>query len=86
MEAMAMGKAIVASDIGWAPELITDGIDGLLVHPTQHSKFATKVVELLESETMRKQFGDAARQHCIRSFDGMDIAKKSVQFYSTHLS
>jgi hypothetical protein len=44
------------------------------------------LLELLESETMRKQFGDAARQHCIRSFDGMDIAKKSVQFYSTHLS
>ena len=86
LEAMAMGKAIVASNIGWAPELITDSVDGLLVHPTQHSKFATKVVELLESETMRKQFGDAARQHCIRSFDGMDIAKKSVQFYSTHLS
>jgi hypothetical protein len=32
---MAMEKQIVASNIGWASEVI-DGVNGYLVHPTQH--------------------------------------------------
>ncbi|NDP27724.1 MAG: glycosyltransferase family 4 protein, partial [Flavobacterium sp.] len=36
IEAMALQKPIVASDIGWAKEVIEEGIEGFLVHPKNH--------------------------------------------------
>ena len=85
LEAMAMGKAIVASNIGWAPELITDTTEGFLVHPKHHSEFADKILLVLQSETLRTQLGNSARQRCINHFDGIQIAKQSVAFYSKHI-
>lgn len=81
LEAMGMGKAIVASDIGWAPELIRDGTDGLLCAPSNHSLFATAVLKLLNDPLLRAQFGSNARSRCISVFDSSVIAKQSVDFY-----
>lgn len=81
LEAMAMEKAIVASDIGWAPELIRDGIDGFLHAPSNHSSFATAVLKLLNNPELRAQFGRNARNRCISVFDSSVIAKQSIDYY-----
>jgi len=44
LEAMAMEKAIVASNIGWAKEMIDDGKEGFLVHPTHHKVYAERIL------------------------------------------
>ncbi|RZJ48773.1 MAG: glycosyltransferase family 1 protein [Flavobacterium sp.] len=46
LEAMAMEKPIVASNIGWAKEMIDEGENGFLVHPTNHDVFAERIVLL----------------------------------------
>lgn len=85
LEAMAMEKAIVASNIGWANEMIEDGKEGFLVHPTQHKEYAERILEILEDEVKRKQFGAAAREKVIAKFSHGLVAKQSVQFYKTIL-
>lgn len=45
IEAMAMQKAVVASDIGWATEVIEDSVDGFLVAPTNHLLFADRILD-----------------------------------------
>jgi len=81
IEAMAMQKAIVASNIGWANEVIDDTVNGFLVHPKNHKQFAVKVLELLENNEMRNQFGIAARKKVAQKFSIEVVAKQSVKFY-----
>ncbi len=85
IEAMAMQKAIVASNIGWAAEVIDDSINGFLVHPTAHESFAEKIVQLLENEDLRNQFGIAARTKVTQKFSIEVVAKQSADFYKNIL-
>jgi starch synthase len=81
IEAMSVQKAIVASDIGWANEIIDDGMNGFLVHPKNHNTFADKVLELLDSDELRSQFGVAARKKVEQKFSLEVVAKQSADFY-----
>ena len=81
IEAMAMQKAIVASDIGWATEVIDDCVDGFLSHPKNHNLFADRILELLDNQKLRNQFGAEARKKVTQKFSIEIIAKQSADFY-----
>jgi glycosyltransferase involved in cell wall biosynthesis len=81
IEAMAMQKAIVASNIGWASEVIDDGINGYLVHPKKHQEYADKVLKLLEESALRNQFGVEARKKVVKKFSSEVVAKQNIDFY-----
>lgn len=83
LEAMAMEKAIVASNIGWAHEMIEEGKEGFLVHPTQHDKFASRIVELLNNPILRERLGGNARIKVIKNFSAEIVAKHSVKYYNS---
>ena len=81
IEAMAMEKAIVASNIGWASEVIDEGINGFLVHPKNHKEFADKILKLLDNKQLNKQFGLEARKKITQKFSIEVVANQSVLFY-----
>ena len=81
LEAMAMQKAIVASNIGWGPEVIHSGKEGVLVHPKSHETYANAILELLEDEALNATFGHNAAQKIKDVFANLLIAEQSVQFY-----
>ena len=81
IEAMAMQKAIVASDIGWATEVIDDSINGFLVHPKEHKMYAEKIVDLLKNKALRSEFGMEARKKVELKFSTEVVAKQSADFY-----
>jgi glycosyltransferase involved in cell wall biosynthesis len=81
IEAMAMQKAIVASDIGWAAEIIEDSVNGFLSHPKNHSFFADRVLELLDNQNLRSQFGIEARKKVKEKFSIEVVARQSAAFY-----
>lgn len=83
IEAMAMQKAIVASGIGWAAEIITDSVDGFLSHPKNHNLFADRVLELLDNPKLRSQFGIEARKTVNEKFSIEVVARQSADFYNT---
>lgn len=85
LEAMAMQKAIVASNIGWAKELLEDGKNGFLEYPKNHLAFAEKIVRLLEDEELRKTFGKEARNTVLLNFTIKVVAQQSVAFYKNYL-
>jgi glycosyltransferase involved in cell wall biosynthesis len=84
IEAMAMNKAIVASDIGWATEVIEDGIDGYLVNPTNHKEYAAKIIKLLDNKSLRNQFGSNARNKVKQKFSIEVVAKQSITYYQKY--
>jgi glycosyltransferase involved in cell wall biosynthesis len=83
IEAMSMGKPVVASNVGWAKEVIDDGIDGFLVHPSQHSEFADKIIQLLQNEGLQKEFGIRARKKIEQKFSMSILAEQSLLFYKS---
>jgi glycosyltransferase involved in cell wall biosynthesis len=85
LEAMAMRKPLVASDIGWAEEIVENGRNGFLVHPKSHNEFAKKISLLLENEEMRNKMGNEARQRVMEKFDIGIVASENVAFYSSLL-
>jgi glycosyltransferase involved in cell wall biosynthesis len=83
IEAMAMEKAIVASTIGWANEVIDNQENGFLVSPTNHLKYANRITDLLENTKLQAQFGRAARKKVLEKFSIEIVAKQSISFYKT---
>lgn len=81
LEAMAVEKPIVASNIGWASEVIDDGKNGFLVHPKNHKKFADKIVALLKDRELAIDFGKQARIKVTTHFSITVVAQKSVAYY-----
>ena len=82
LESMSMQKAIVASNIGWANEMIEDGKSGYLVHPKDHNKFALRIIELLENPNLIVSFGRNARIKIEKDFSNQVVTAKSVAFYN----
>ena|SRR6218665_1031030 len=83
IEAMAMQKAVVASDIGWAKEVIDHEKNGFLVHPKNHEHYADNVLKLLENKELRIQFGIEAHKKAVEKFSLEVVVKQSINFYQT---
>ncbi|WP_240474651.1 glycosyltransferase family 4 protein [Flavobacterium sp. KMS] len=83
LEAMAMQRLIVASDIGWANEMIIDGESGFLVSPMNHDLFASRIVQLLEDTSLGSEMGKNARTRVKKFFDIDKVAKDNIEFYKT---
>jgi glycosyltransferase involved in cell wall biosynthesis len=62
MEYMALGAPIVATAVGGVPELIEDGVHGLLVPPRDPGSLADAIDRLLADRTMAARLGSAARE------------------------
>ncbi|MDO9260316.1 MAG: glycosyltransferase family 4 protein, partial [Flavobacteriaceae bacterium] len=85
LEAMAMEKAIVCSNIGWATEIIENGVDGFLAHPKNHTEYADKIIALIENKELQKKIGNNARKKIEHQFSIEIVAKQSLEFYKKHL-
>lgn len=81
MEGMAMGKAVLATKVGGIPEIITSGVDGLLVPPADFQALAEGIQQLLQSDQMMAQFGDAARRTIETRFSAGLMAEKTAKVY-----
>jgi glycosyltransferase involved in cell wall biosynthesis len=73
LQAQAMGRAVVATTVGGIPEVVQDGVNGLLVPPREPGKLAEKIGLLLDDPELRRRLGQAARQGVEEhhSLDGM---------------
>ncbi len=60
IEAMAMEKAIVATDVSGINEILIDGVTGSLIPPRDPHALAEKVIHLLKNEQERVTLGKAA--------------------------
>ena len=68
VEAMAMGKPVIATNAGGLPEIITDGKTGLLIEPRNKDAIAHAIHRVLSDDTLRKSLGDSARLDARRRF------------------
>lgn len=66
LEAMSHGLAVVASSMGGVPDVITDGVDGLLVPPGDPAALAGALADLAGDPRHARALGHAAQQRAER--------------------
>jgi glycosyltransferase involved in cell wall biosynthesis len=66
-EAMAWGRAVVATDVGGLPDAIADGVTGRLVPARDAAALRAAIEELLADGAERARLGAAARAHAVRA-------------------
>ncbi len=75
LEAMAMGVPVVSTSVSGVPEVIDDGISGVLVKPNNAAELAEAISMLLGSPEQCKAFAQVARQTVNLCFgEGRDMA------------
>lgn len=80
-EAMACGKAVIYASAPPGPEVVEDGVDGLLADPASPEDVADKLRRLLEDPGLRERLGAAARAAAARKFSTQACVQASLAFY-----
>ncbi len=81
LEAMAAGRPVVATRSGGIPELVEDGVTGILVPPRDELELSQALVRLLEDPNLRKRMGDAGQERLDRFFTRERIRDDLVKAY-----
>ncbi|MFH1372895.1 MAG: glycosyltransferase family 4 protein [bacterium] len=61
LEAAACSRAVIASNVGGVPELVVEGVTGLLVPPGNPQRLAAAIIELANNADKQKEMGRAGR-------------------------
>ncbi len=62
LEAMSMGRPVIATNVGAIPEIIDNGVNGYLVEPNNSEQIAEKVIKLFLEENLLTELGRNARK------------------------
>ena len=90
LEAMACETAVVASRVGGIPEVVDDGVTGILVDYSSdtHSfeeKLTAALMEVMENESRAKEFGLNGRARAINEFGWDKVASQTIALYRSLL-
>jgi glycosyltransferase involved in cell wall biosynthesis len=80
MDAQSLGIPVVATNTGGVPDLVEDGMTGLLAPPRQPERLAGAVVRMLEDEPLRTRCVEAAKAKS-RTYDYRNMVDKTKDVY-----
>ncbi len=80
-EAMAAGRAVVASRVGGLADNISDGVTGVLVAPGDPEALAVAIMSLLDSPEKRAALGEAAREYAQRELGIEKMFRQTEEVY-----
>ena len=80
-EAMACGAPIVATTAGAFPEVIEDGVSGLLVPPGDTRALADAIERVLGDGLLQRRLGREGRQRIVEQFSWRETAVQTLALY-----
>jgi glycosyltransferase involved in cell wall biosynthesis len=84
-EAMAMGIPVIASQRGMLPEIVDDGINGLVIEDTPEN-ISSALVKLISNPDLRKEMGEKARVKALSEFSLSTFSKRVEEVYQKVIS
>ena len=81
LDAMACGRAVVASGVGGIPEVVVSEETGLLVPPRNPSALAAAIVRLLGDRALADRFGAAGRARVEQHFTAERMVQETLDVY-----
>ncbi len=85
LEAMACGLPVAATRVGGIPEVVEDGVSGLLSEPRDPEGLAENIVKILRDSELRVSLGRSARKTVEKSYSIESVAKSYEQIYRNML-
>ncbi|MGZ8512761.1 MAG: glycosyltransferase [Candidatus Limnocylindria bacterium] len=86
LEAMARRVPVMASAVGGIPEVVTDGVDGLLVTPGDPGALAAAATRLLTDRELRGRLGDAGYRTVAERFSIDAQVRRIEELYDEELA
>lgn len=84
-ELMVMGKPIIAAKRGMLPEIIADGVNGLLIEDSPEN-LAAAIIKLASNMEMREKMGQNAKERTLSLFSLQTQGEKVEDFYASFFS
>lgn len=81
LESMACGTPVIATHCGALPEVVEDGVTGLLVPPGDPQALREKIAFLLDRPDMARTMGAAGRERVLRRFTWDRVAARCLKAY-----
>ena len=81
IEAMAYRVPPVVTDSGGSPELVVDGVSGIVVPPKDAAAIAEAIEKLYRNPDLRSRMGAAARERIATNFRNEDTVKQTIALY-----
>ncbi|MFH0787223.1 MAG: glycosyltransferase family 4 protein, partial [Pseudomonadota bacterium] len=78
---MSMAKPMVATRVGGIPEIIEDGVNGLLIPPEDPQALAGAVLKLLDDQTDARRLGKKAQELIGKKYTADQMAEQVYQVY-----
>jgi len=79
MEAMALAAPVVATGAGGVPELVRDGVDGVLVPPETPSALADAIERIARDGALAERLARSARDRVVAGFDSTRSARMLIE-------
>jgi hypothetical protein len=86
MEAMACAKPVVSTKLAGIPELVVDGLTGLLAPPDDWEEFAHALDKIIRDPILRRRMGDAGRHRMETDFNITKTIEPLHQLFTAQLS
>ncbi|HEX9271413.1 MAG TPA: glycosyltransferase, partial [Candidatus Binatia bacterium] len=81
LEAMAAGKAVIASRVGGLPEIVIDAVTGFLVEPRDVEGLASAISKLAGDRILIRNMGQKGRERLEKKFTMEQMARKNEDYY-----
>jgi glycosyltransferase involved in cell wall biosynthesis len=85
LEAMERGRAVVASDVGGLPEIVEDGVTGIVVPPDEPEVLAAALLGLLRDPARAAAMGAAGRDRALAAFSQGGCTDRMEELYRAAL-
>jgi len=83
LEAMALGKSILGSDVGGMRELVESEKTGILYRADNVQDFCAQAKRLLAQPNLRRKLGEEAREFILRAKDWKVLAQRYIHIYDS---
>lgn len=81
LEAMAMGKPVISTNVGGIPEVVVDGVTGILVPPKNTKALSHAIIKLLNDSRLRESMGHKGRRRVEENFTLQAHVQKIEEIY-----
>jgi glycosyltransferase involved in cell wall biosynthesis len=81
LEAMALGRPVIATGVGGVYSAVRDNETGLVVPPSDSRRLAERILELLEDPLRARALADAGRRQVLEEFSVQRMVKETAELY-----
>lgn len=83
IEAMSMGKPIIATNIRGCREEVFEGVNGILVEPKDAVQLKNALSNMYSNDELRMRFGENSREIAVKHFNETEILHLQIELFNT---